>query len=142
MGHSPPGSSVRGILRQKYWSGLPCPPPADLPDPGIKPMPHLSPELAGEFFTTSATWEAGLKYVTLPSHICTAYSPWEAAPRDLHGSISALLQVSSLISPFRFLLDRLIKTSILSPLLPSLSPAFFSFFFGHTMQLERSQFPD
>ena len=23
--------------RQEYWSGLPCPPPADLPDPGIKP---------------------------------------------------------------------------------------------------------
>ena len=23
--------------RQKYWSGLPCTPPGDLPDPGIKP---------------------------------------------------------------------------------------------------------
>ena len=23
--------------RQKHWSGLPCPPPGDLPDPGIKP---------------------------------------------------------------------------------------------------------
>ena len=22
--------------RQEYWSGLPCPPPGDLPDPGIK----------------------------------------------------------------------------------------------------------
>jgi len=22
--------------RQKYWSGLPCPPPGDLPDPGIE----------------------------------------------------------------------------------------------------------
>ena len=26
-----------GILRQNYWSGLPCPPPGDLPDPGIEP---------------------------------------------------------------------------------------------------------
>ena len=26
-----------GFSRQKYWSGLPCPPPSDLPDPGIKP---------------------------------------------------------------------------------------------------------
>ena len=25
-----------GFSRQKYWSGLPCPPPGDLPDPGIK----------------------------------------------------------------------------------------------------------
>ena len=24
--------------RQEYWSGLPCPPPGDLPDPGIKPQ--------------------------------------------------------------------------------------------------------
>ena len=24
--------------RQEYWSGLPCPPPGGLPDPGIKPM--------------------------------------------------------------------------------------------------------
>ena len=23
--------------RQEYWSGLPCPSPGDLPDPGIKP---------------------------------------------------------------------------------------------------------
>ena len=26
-----------GFSRQKYWSGLPCPPPGDLPDPGIEP---------------------------------------------------------------------------------------------------------
>ena len=35
--------------RQEYWSGLPFPPPEDLPDPGIKPA---SPALAGGFFTT------------------------------------------------------------------------------------------
>ena len=33
----PPGSSVRGIPRQVYWSGLSCPPPGDLSDPGIEP---------------------------------------------------------------------------------------------------------
>ena len=37
MDCSPPGSSVHGFSRQKYWSGLPCPPPGDLPDPGIEP---------------------------------------------------------------------------------------------------------
>ena len=26
-----------GFSRQEHWSGLPCPPPGDLPDPGIKP---------------------------------------------------------------------------------------------------------
>ena len=27
-----------GFSRQEYWSALPCPPPGDLPDPGIKPV--------------------------------------------------------------------------------------------------------
>ena len=27
-----------GFSRQEYWSGLPCPSPGDLPDPGIKPV--------------------------------------------------------------------------------------------------------
>ena len=26
-----------GFARQKHWSGLPCPPPGNLPDPGIEP---------------------------------------------------------------------------------------------------------
>ena len=28
--------------RQEYWSGLPCPPPGDLPDPGITAESHVS----------------------------------------------------------------------------------------------------
>ena len=41
---SPPGSSVHGISQgQKYWSGLPFPPPADLPNPGIEPVSPVSP---------------------------------------------------------------------------------------------------
>ena len=47
-----------GFSRQEYWSGLSCPPPGDLPDPWIKPTSLMSLELAGGFFTTSATWEA------------------------------------------------------------------------------------
>ena len=47
-----------GLCRQEYWSGFPCPPPGDLPDPGIEPVSLMSPALAGRFFTTSATWEA------------------------------------------------------------------------------------
>ena len=38
--------------RQEYWSGLPCPPPGDLLDSGIKPVSPPSPALAGGFFTT------------------------------------------------------------------------------------------
>ena len=55
-----------GFFRQEYWGGLPCPPPGDLPSPGIE-LPSLlclSPALAAGFFTTSATWEA-LHYLTI-----------------------------------------------------------------------------
>ena len=39
-----------GFSRQGYWSGLPVPPPGDLPDPGIK---STSPALTGRFFISA-----------------------------------------------------------------------------------------
>ena len=50
-----------GFSRQEYWSGLPCPPQRDRPDPGIKPV---SPAFVGWFFST---WEA-------PGNICTQHN--------------------------------------------------------------------
>ena len=47
-----------GFSRQEYWSGLPFPPPGDLPHPGIKSKSPESLALAGRFFTSRATWEA------------------------------------------------------------------------------------
>ena len=44
-----------GLSRQEYWSGLPCCPPGNLPDPGIKSASFMSPALANGFFTTSIT---------------------------------------------------------------------------------------
>ena len=46
--------------RQEYWSGLPCPSPGYLPDPGIEPSSLMSSVLEGNFFTSSAMWEAHL----------------------------------------------------------------------------------
>ena len=40
---------------QDYWSGLLCPPPGDLPDPGMEPVSLISPALAVRFFVTSST---------------------------------------------------------------------------------------
>jgi len=45
-----------GFPRQEYWSGLPVPPPGDLPNPGIRPE---SPALAGRLFTAE---HQGSKY--------------------------------------------------------------------------------
>ena len=47
-----------GFSKKELWSGLPCPPPVHLPNPGTEPASLSSPALAGRFFTTSATWEA------------------------------------------------------------------------------------
>ena len=59
MAHQAPLSM--GFSREEYWSGLPCPSPGDLPDPGIKPTSLTSPALAGKFFTTITTCETFLQ---------------------------------------------------------------------------------
>ena len=46
------------LSRREYQSGLPCPPPGDLPDPGVETVSFMSPALADGLFTTSATWKA------------------------------------------------------------------------------------
>ena len=42
-----------GFPRQEYWSGLPFPPPGDLPDPGMEPD---SPTLQVDFLLESSGW--------------------------------------------------------------------------------------
>ena len=42
-----------GFPRQEYWSGLPLPPPGDLPNPGKEPTSSVSLALAGGFFPTA-----------------------------------------------------------------------------------------
>ena len=53
-----------GFSRQEYWSGLLCPPPGDLPNPGIEPT---SPAFAGGFFTIWATREYIYIYISISS---------------------------------------------------------------------------
>jgi len=48
---------------EEYWSGLPCPLPGDLLDPGMEPVSLTSPALADGFFTTSESLpEGGLNW--------------------------------------------------------------------------------
>ena len=44
-----------GFSRQEYWSGLPCPSPRDLPDPGVK---SASPTLHVDSLPTELPWKS------------------------------------------------------------------------------------
>ena len=44
-----------GFSRPEYWSGLPCLPPGDLPNPGIKPR---SPELQADSLPSEQPWKS------------------------------------------------------------------------------------
>ena len=65
MDYSPPGSSVHGNLQARILGWVPCPPPGDLPHPGIKLAlqagslllsPWGSPPVAEVFKIKSLTW--------------------------------------------------------------------------------------
>ena len=49
-----------GFSRQEYWSGLPFPPPGDLPNLGTEPASPVSPTLARGFFTTEPLAKPGV----------------------------------------------------------------------------------
>ena len=69
--------------RQKFWSGLPCPPAGDLPDPGIEPTSLVPLVLAGGFFTSRATWEA-LNMVNLGATFGTTEVSFSHSNDELH----------------------------------------------------------
>ena len=60
-----------GFSRQEYWSGLPFPPPGDLPDPGTESVSLMSPALTGKFFTTSA--RQAINVNTTISTLCSLF---------------------------------------------------------------------
>ena len=46
VAHQAPLST--GLSRQEHWSGLPCPPPGDLPDLGIELVSPEAPALQAD----------------------------------------------------------------------------------------------
>ena len=73
MDYSPPGPSIHGDSPGKNtW--LPCPPPGDLPNPGIEPMCLISPALGGRFLPLAPAsiygniyiWEAPYIHIPVP----------------------------------------------------------------------------
>ena len=60
MDCSPPGSSVHGFPRQEHWNQLPFSSPWDLPDPGIKLIPPVSPALQVDSLPTESLQKLSL----------------------------------------------------------------------------------
>ena len=48
LDHSPSGSSIHGISQVRILKWIAFPPPGDLPNPGIKPMPSVSSEMQAD----------------------------------------------------------------------------------------------
>ena len=69
-----------GLSRQEYWSGLPCPPPGDLPNPG---MESRSPTLQADSLPSEPPGEPKLMHrfssVQSLSRVQLFVTPWTAA---------------------------------------------------------------
>jgi len=100
-----PGSSVHGILQARTLKWVSCPPPGDLPDPGIEPVSPATPALQADSLLLR-TGEA-LSIVYIISTVCTCQSQ---SPNSSHPSFppwyvpvfKRLLQISHM-STFSFL---------------------------------------
>ena len=65
--------------RREHWSGLPLPPPGDLPKPGIEPKSLVSSTLAGRFFTSCALQPIRVSSVAPRKHdALTGFSQWNS----------------------------------------------------------------
>ena len=87
-----------GFSRQEHWSGLPCPPPQDLPDPGIEPASLTCPLLAGEFFIplgppgkpprkhAVSLRDGGLRFILIPTAAPNEPAGKQSSPERLPSS--------------------------------------------------------
>ena len=85
-----------GFSRQEYWNGLPCPPPGDLPDPGIKPTSSVSPTFQADSLPLSH-WGSSIDTLLLLlsrfSHVWLC-DPIDGSPRG--SPVPGILQARTL----------------------------------------------
>ena len=58
-----------GFSRQEYWSWFPCPPPGDLPHPGIEPVSSVAPALQADSLPLSH-WKVIMKVAQSCLRLC------------------------------------------------------------------------
>ena len=116
-----------GFSRQEYWVGLPCPPPGDLPNPGVEPG---SPTLQADSLPSEPPGTIAQRWIqACPGHLTplgseTASQPhpgqyhllWSSSPLQLNTlsycllrttrpSVASWLLWSRLLIPPSFILD-------------------------------------
>ena len=95
MDYSNQATLSMGFSRQEYWSGLPCPPPGHLPDPGIEPVSPVSPALKVDSLLFSH-WESPgnmtCVYAKLFRFCPTLCNPVDCSPpgSSVHGILQSV----------------------------------------------------
>ena len=93
-----------GFSRQEHWSGLLCPPPGGLPDPGIEPLSPASPAL-----------QAGSLPTKPPGKPERSLTVFKCGERKTHREQVATLQASSLEEQSRIEETELLMSLKLNP---------------------------
>ena len=84
-----------GLSRQKYWGGLPCPAPRDLPDPGIKPVSRYVSSIARGSLPLAPAGKP--KHCTAAKSLQSCPTLWDPIDRSPPGStVPGILQARTL----------------------------------------------
>ena len=73
-----------GFSRQEYWSGLPCPPPRDLPNPGTEPVSSVSPVLASSSLSLCHLGSSNMGHSLLLQILNSAAAPRKQPQTNVH----------------------------------------------------------
>ena len=101
--------------RQEYWSGLPCPPPGDLPDPEAEPTSLAAPALQANCLPLRHQGSLRLCLLLLFSHVQLFVTPWTAT---CQASLS--LTISQILLKLMFI-ESVMPSNSSSPLAFNLS---------------------
>ena len=93
-----------GFSRQEYWRGLPCPPPEDLLDPGIKPSSLTFSALIGKFFSTSA--RISLQVPPTPTYACGPWNQWNRQQRLISALNGQVVTVRKMLAELKKLISK------------------------------------
>ena len=100
-----------GFPRQEYWSGLPFPPPGDLPNPGIESNSPVVPSCQADSLPLSHLGNPFNRFVVQSlSHVWLFVTPWTAACQaslsTIFQSLLKFMSIESVIPSNHFILCR------------------------------------